>query len=307
MSGIRPSQTPRSTGIRDAATTGSLIQYAIQAIPKYIREPAKVFVTARNLLRGRQVETFIVSWPKTGRTWLRVMLGRVLLKQGGHPEKLLLDTYALSKRAGGDRAMFCHGGPLHLFDLGHYEHLVFNYARYEPRKVVFLIRDCRDTLVSSYFQESKRVGGFEGSLSKFIRDPKLGIRKVASFYSLWFTNRDVPRQFMLLRYEDMHRDPAGELRRVIDFLGPRDTDDEVVREAVEYARFENMRRLEMSGKYKDSMLSAKENQNPATLKVRRGKIGGFADYVSEADPASIAAAVDELRLPECEWYYHQQP
>jgi hypothetical protein len=199
--------------------------------------------------------------------------------------------------------MFTHGGRFHLFDVGHYEKLQFNARRFGDKKVVLLTRDIRDTLVSSYFQESKRTGVFRGDIGNFVRNPQLGAPKIVSFYNMWFKNRDRTRAFLPVTYEALHEAPSKELRRVLEFLRLQDVNDALLKRAVQYADFGNMRRLETSGRFRDSMMLPGHKDDDESLKVRRGKVGGYADYLDESAQTYIAEVVEALGLPGCDWYF----
>ena len=192
--------------------------FHLKLVRKHLREPGKFLRTAVNLTRARRVDTCLVSWPKTGRTWLRVLIGRALVLHCGLEEGRLLDTYGASMRGPGDRLMFTHGGRFHLPETRSAERLTFRHRPYADRKVVFLIRDLRDTLVSHYYQASRRMRVFGDDIHRFIRDETFGAGKVVAFTNLWFRNRHVPRDFLLVRYEDMKADALRELRRVLDFV-----------------------------------------------------------------------------------------
>jgi hypothetical protein len=279
------------------------MHYYLSSLARYSREPDKFIKTARNILRGAFVDTYVVSWPKTGRTWLRVLMGKALANITGDPESKILDTYALSRSADCDTVMFSHGGPFHLFDPAHFEQLKFNERRFSNKKIIFLTRDIRDTLVSSYFQESKRTGVFKGDIADFVRDPQLGARKIVRFYTMWHQNCDQVRGFAPVSYESLHADPAAELDQLLEFLGLREIDFSLLENAVEYADFGNMRQLEISGTFHDSMMRPGQKNDGESLKVRRGKVGGFVDYLDEATQEYIRQVVDEMGTNECNWYF----
>jgi hypothetical protein len=223
----------------------------------------------------------------------------------GAPESYVLDTYALSRHVGCDTVMFTHGGPFHLFDAGHYEKLQFNSRRFGDKKVVFLTRDIRDTLVSSYFQENKRTGVFKGDIGEFARNPQLGATKLVSFYNLWFENRHRTRAFLPVTYEALHAAPTTELTRVLEFIGLKGFDDAVLERAIQYADFKNMRRLETTRIFSDSMMLSGRSDDGESRKVRRGKVGGYVDYLDEATLEYIDGVVETLGLSGCNWYYAQ--
>ena len=272
-----------------------------------MRSPRKLWMTLRNYARTNDVEVFVVSFPKTGRTWLRVMLGKVLSETYTLPGDSLLDIYSLTKIAGIKRAMFTHDGPLHLMSSLPYYQLTFNNNRYKQVHVVFIVRDIRDTIVSSYFQETKRANTFQGSIGEFIRDDIFGIRKLIAFYNIWFENTHVPKTFTLVRYEDMKRDASSELNKVLNVLGADKADDAAVRTAVEFATFDNMRKMELEGRFKDAMMKpGKVTGDPKTLKTRRGQIGSFVEHLLDEDIKYIHDELERMKIAECQWYINSK-
>jgi hypothetical protein len=267
-----------------------------------LRDPQKLRLHARYLYRSRLAKVFLVSYPKTGRTWIRLMVGRAIVRAYAVPESVMLDTYELTKRAGLPRATFTHDGPFGLSSGASYRALAFRVHLYTGRKVALLTRDIRDTLVSSYFHETRRTGMFRDSMSAFVRDDVFGAKKFVTFYTLWYRHRHVPRELLLIRYEDLHRNPAGELARVLAFMEAPVTG--VIREdAVAYGSFGNMRRLEQENALNDSILAQNIAGDEESRKVRRGKVAGFTEYLSAEDLAYIAEVVRELGDGSCDWYY----
>jgi len=279
------------------------MHYYISSLARYSREPDRFINTARNILRSNSVDTYVVSWPKTGRTWLRVLLGKALANITSNSEGNVLDTYGLSKPASCDTVMFSHGGRFHLFDKSHFESLQFNNRVFSRKKVVFLTRDIRDTLVSSYFQESKRSKIFKGEINDFVKDPQLGARKIVGYYNLWYENRSEVQNFHSVTYELLHKDPVGELGALLEFIGLENTDIGQLQEAVNYADFSNMKQLESSGTLQDSVLRPGHQNDAESSKVRRGKVGGFVNYLDNETQEYIERIVDEMGIKSCNWYF----
>src|SRR2546430_3098670 len=96
---------------------------------------------------------------------------------------------------------------------------------------------------------------FDGSLAEFVRSPFFGARKVAAFYEIWSRNRTVPKEFLLVRYEQLHAAPAEVLTDVLRFIGARAAAQRHVAAAVHYARFENMRALDGADAFDDPRLT----------------------------------------------------
>ena len=268
-----------------------------------VRHPSKIYKTIKNIFRSGRVQTYIVSYPKTGRTWLRVLLGKTLVLHTGNNEEQVLDTFMLSESTGIPPVLFSHGGLFGLVPSARFDALSFKTNRYKNRRVAFLIRDIRDTLVSSYFEDSKRRKVFSGSISDFVRDPQFGIRKIICFYSLWFENQSVPDAFLLVRYEELKARPHEITRDILSFIGASAVTDDTIKQAVEYASFDNMKKMESKGEFKDVMLKPGADKRGESFKVRRGKIGGFVDYLSEEDIQYIDEQVKKLGNTNCDWYY----
>ncbi len=233
-----------------------------------------------------RADIMFVSFPKCGRTWLRVLLGHALQLHFHKPE---LDYW--QQMFGGDAPglpclSFRHdGGPLTQTAA----ELPADKTLYRDKKVVVLVRDPRDALVSAYFQTSQRKYGqepkrrFQGTLHEYLHQPVGSVDTFLRYYAIWAEQRHIPRDFLLLRYEDMHADPVKELRRVLDFIGVTGVSEEVIAEAVAFASFENMHRMEMTGEASSAKLQPSDVDNPDSLKTRRGIVGGYVDYLSADD------------------------
>ena len=138
---------------------------------------------------------------------------------------------------------------------------------------------------------------FKGSISDFLRDDVFGVRRIVGFYNLWYQNREQPKSFQVVRYETMHVDPYSVLFEVITQLGDGNPDAQAVRGAVEYGAFENMKRMERKGEFRDPMMRPGEKNGGESFKVRQGKIGGYRDYMSADDIDFVEGVVREMSLP----------
>jgi hypothetical protein len=164
--------------------------------------------------------------------------------------------------------------------------------RYKDKKVIFLVRDPRDVIVSSYFEMKnrgnifgnnpyeKRRAVFDGSLSEFIHRREGGFDSIIRYYNIWAANRQIPKDFLLIRYEDLKANASGELHRVLDFLGLQSVPDEIITEAVNYASFDNMRRMESDGKFQTGILKPADKTDTDSYKTRKGKVKGYFDHLS---------------------------
>lgn len=218
----------------------------------------------------------LVSFPKSGRTWLRVMLD-----------------------AAGVDMDYTHDNSGHVGHR-HFEKMKHDKSGYKDRRVVLLLRDPRDVVVSGYFQATKRVGVYSGSISDFIRDPGHGIEKIIVFNSDWLVSAGVPRGFCLINYEDMHTRLREILTEVIRFADPKrplpDLD-----QIMELGRFENMREMESSGGFSEKYRRKLKPGDPTddeSFKCRKGKVGGYGDYLSEDDIEYCNAMLEKYNYAE---------
>jgi hypothetical protein len=167
-------------------------------------------------------------------------------------------------------------------------------------RVIFLVRDPRDVIVSLYFELSRRLAShldrermavpenlrsrvkpFEGTLEEFLNQDVGGFETIIRYFNVWALNRTIPNAFLLLRYEDLHTDAAGQLRRLVDFLTTCHFSDGDIQRAVEFSRFENMHQIEANGRVAHFALTAPNPSDTASFKTRRGVVQGFMDYLTE--------------------------
>jgi hypothetical protein len=234
----------------------------------------------------------MISYPKCGRTWLRLMVGRTITTHFNLPDEE--ETLFLRwKRKPHPRVpsitVIHEDRPM----LKAPHELEQTKARYKDKRVIFLVRDPRDVIVSSYFEMNKRghIHGynpyesrepvFEGNLSEFIQRPEGGFDTILAYYNIWANNRHIPKGFLLVRYENIKTNPQRELRRVLDFLGLQDIPNETIAEAVEYASFDNMRRMEREGKFHTNILKPADRADQESYKTREGKVSGYLNYLSD--------------------------
>jgi Sulfotransferase domain len=173
------------------------------------------------------------------------------------------------------------------------------------RRRLFLVRDPRDTVVSHYFQVTRRArpdpAYVAGSISDFVRDPQRGIDRVLSFLSACDASlREDTGPALLLSYEAVHRDVRGSLAAALAFFDAEVPDD-VLEAAVEYGGFENMQRLEREGAFgiEHRRFTSRDPRDPDSFKTRVGKVGSYRDYLSSDDVAYVEeriAATLSVRL-----------
>jgi len=243
----------------------------------------------------------IVSYGKSGRTWLRLMLSRFYQRRYGLPEGTFLEYDNLSRRAPEIPTLFfTHGNYLRDFT-GHFDSVAEDFR---DHRVLLLVRDPRDIAVSQYFQWRHRMSPHkrwlnryptmdsEVSIWQFVAEHEAGLDRAIRFLNVWDEAASSLEAIEIVRYEDMRSEPEATLDRVLRFFGA-DPDEAGVLDAVEYARFDNMRRLEEELQVSASgrrLVPGKRGKSDS-YKVRRAKVGGWRDYFDEEQIAVLDARV----------------
>jgi len=211
-----------------------------------------------------------ISFPKSGRTWLR---------------------YALVRLGVAQRIKFSHDG--FAYNDRTKPPLDFNFAcrmeRYQGEgKFVYLHRDPRDVIVSHYFQVTERFDNifrYKGTISEFIRDPYFGVQNLVQFQAQWNRLCDLGIAFRIT-YEDCHRDFTAVLGSVLDHFELTVSSKDIQR-VTEESSFDRLKAIELSNLFPEPWLRLK-NGAP---KVRQGRIGGYRNILSAEDCAFVERLV----------------
>ncbi|PZD70487.1 hypothetical protein C1752_12058 [Acaryochloris thomasi RCC1774] len=237
-------------------------------------------------------DIYVVSYPKSGRTWLQSLIRKYLSLKYDLPEIEILSPKLLTKGIGLPRIKFTHD-ETHFSALLKYDKLSTSKRKFHGKKVLLIKRNIKDTLVSSYFHTTKRSKDFEGTISEFIRSDEFGVLKILKFYDIWLQNQDRPRTYISIQYEDLHTAPKDTLMKVLSFLGELNISEEYVDRSIEYCSFKNLNKLESKNKLKTAVLGQANTKDPDSFLIRKGKVGGHLDYLSQEDIEFIDKTIDQ--------------
>lgn len=227
---------------------------------------------------------YVVSYPKCGRTWVRFLLARYA-QLLGNPSRIFNDRGLLSISA--DRIVkFEHGQGTWVPAPCLRESLTFDHQQFSGANVLFLVRDPRDVLVSSWYHLRFRENIYREDLATFIRDDLVGIEKVVAFMNLWMENAAVPGAFQLIHYEHLRREPEENFHRVLEQVGLQPV-DKVLKQAVQDSEFKKMKEHELRGSLKEPWMKPGAGDLGHSLKVRKGLVGGFRQEFSKEDIAYL--------------------
>jgi sulfotransferase family protein len=263
-------------------------------------------------------DIFLVSFPKSGNTWMRFLLGNLM-----HPDKSVgfVDIEnVVPDIAGTTRADFRRLKR---------PRLIKSHDCFDPRypRVVYIIRDPRDVAVSIYYY-AKKVKNIDDSLSleAFVKQRMLVPGR--SYNGTWGENagswlvntmniaefgfenngasryspssehsaaleagaRGHGREFLLVRYEDLLQDAQAELYRIAKFLG-FETSPERIARAVEQSSADSMRKLE--SKQNLQWVTTRGTRKDIPF-VRKAKSGQWQTALAAESIAEIESAWGHL-------------
>jgi hypothetical protein len=247
----------------------------------------------------READVLVFSIAKSGRTWLRLLVNKYISLRHGIP----LDLEDMGRdRADVPSIVYTHEIWNHITLATPKQYFTGKYLLTDglvrKKKVLFLYRDPRDTVISLFFEATKRNrktrDRLDLNIGEFIRDPRFGIESVIDVMNRWDRRFSDHPHAARLSYEDLHADTESELARALDFMGFAPHDPALVKEAVEFARFENMKRMEKNNVFDHHKLRAVDPSDPDSYKVREGKVGGHVKHLEGGDLAYVNAALSKL-------------
>jgi hypothetical protein len=267
--------------------------------------------------RGREehrklhaADWLLVSWGKSGRTWLRVMLSRFYEQHFQLTKHELLNFDNLNHRNPGiPSVFFTHGNYLRDYTGHGYDTKV----DFHGTKIVFLVRDPRDVAVSQYFQWKFRMRphkkfindypphGADLPIFDFMMTESCGLPRVISYFNGWIRGIPDIGDVLTVRYEDMRSEPERVMEQILEFTGTPGSIEEIA-DAVDYAAYDKLKKREASTSSSSwwraqVRLVPGDKSNPDSFKVRRAKVGGYRDYFDDEQLAAIDEMVDRDLLP----------
>lgn len=223
-------------------------------------------------LRERQTANYLLlSLTNCGRTWLRIILGRAMQCHYGLGNMNLHDLFSFSEAVPTIPAI----KPMHE-KFGQFGN------RYDQQKVILLVRDPRDAIVSRYHQHKMEIDENLGcmNLDEYVCEGS-ALSDYIQFYNDWQTHKASAQDLLIVRYEDLKTNTFESVERVLTFL-QLSIQAETIHEAIDYASFNNMRKIELEGseQIRAGVMLSRDVNNPASFKVRKGEVGGYRSELS---------------------------
>jgi len=226
--------------------------------------------------KQRHDDLYLVSFPKSGNTWLSFLMANIHLKMSGiscevnffNIHDFIPDIHS-SRNLRRDILLFP----------GY--RVIKSHSEFNPfyRKVIYLVRDPRDVMVS-YYWFLKNLGSFNESLSKLIRSPLFGISAWCRHVQGWVEKTPASVSIDFVRYEDLKANPGKVLTRLYKLLGHTIPDD-ILEECIRVSSYENMKKLEEFYNYGGDM------RFPNLEFMRKGQSGSYKSDLSKEDISFI--------------------
>jgi len=291
-----------------ADTARAVVRHLIMLLCFWL--PAQRRKKIERWLRGREEfkkleksDWVLMSWGKSGRTWLRVMLSRAYQLKGGLDARELLDFDNLKQLDPQLPAVFfTHNNYLRDYT-GNQE----SKAHFKGKRIVLQVRDPRDVAVSQFFQWQFRMRpnkkfindypphGADIGVWDFVLDKDAGLPRIIDYFNGWARAIPELQDVLVVRYEDMRTEPAAVLARILEFTGTAVTPEQV-QEAVDFAAYDNMKKMEQEQFFKGSGARVKpgDKDNPQSFKVRKAKVGGYRDYFTDEQCEQLDQMIEQL-------------
>lgn len=248
----------------------------------------------------RHADVVLISFPKSGRTFVRAMLSRLFQRRFGIDERMLLEFPMLRSAAPNvPRLLFTHAGDA----MRTAEEIRLDPADYEHCRVVLLARHPGDVAVSRYHhlkhrsRDRARQRLAEQPLETFVWSEQGGIPAIVRFMNQWAELARKRPGVGIVRYEDFLTDPRSTLNDLANKIGLEVTADDI-EDAAEFGALGNLKQREREDYFHSSRLRAAKKGDEASYKVRSGSSGGYrkrleSDNVAKVD-AFVAANLDPL-------------
>jgi hypothetical protein len=231
-----------------------------------------------NKLEIHDDDKFLVSYPKSGNTWIRFIIGNLLKEEG--------------------ESIDFHSAINYVPEIGTHDDVINemlpprimkSHSLYQEafNNVIYIVRDPRDVYVS-YFHYLKKRLPENMTFSQFLRKSDIYPSRWHIHVESWLGK---PNVSSVIKYEDLLIDPFHEVQKMSHLLFGDKIEDEKIKAAIDASSFGNMKKLEVE---KGRPFVNKEAESKATTFVREGKQGDWRNYFSEEDEAFLLAEVGDL-------------
>lgn len=263
-----------------------MIKYFKSRLDAKIRSEAGKRLRAEGFFpinESKSSDVYVIGFPKSGHTWMQYILSSLVF--GVSPE-LLRDTIAQE---------FVPDMHTSKYFKRYFESAYFkshDLPKEKYKKVIYLVRDGRDAMVS-YYHMLKKVNKFNVTLKEMIVDEKnLFPCSWSAHVKSWLIDNPYMADLIVVKYEDLLNTPVQELSRISKFLG-LERSEAFCQNIIANTQIDILRTKAQQYGLVHQMLSG----NDGSQFFRQGKA---KSYLKEMDPELIVEfekkASEELRF-----------
>ncbi len=292
----------------------ALVLGASELLSQRLRLAARRDWLARlELEKAERTGLLIIGHPKSGNTWLRVLLSRLYQFRHDLPAHLVVTSDELHRRVPAIPRISATNG-WYSYERAVGDRLAMDAAPNPIREkpIVFLPRHPIDIATSWYLQVTKRQSRAKFELINadldapvdraaidrwtFVRHSGFGLLNIIDFLNTFQARVARLPNAITVPYEQLRADPAAQLARIGTLMGERFSAEEIA-EAVRFGSFDNLKTLESGNFFKQKGLRPGIKGDAESSKVRRAKVGGYRDDFTPEQAAELEALVADRLDP----------
>jgi len=220
---------------------GSCKNFNILNLTSVYRKIRAVFFKQNEIdgIKLLKSDTYLVSYPKSGNTWIRFLLINYFL----NPNRNKINYTDLE-----DFIPSIHKSTAEqINNLKGFRIIKSHFVKNEYPKIIYIVRDGRDALVS-YYYFLRDLKHFEGSFEEFYNSRSFGdigdwdvhVRAAIDYQETH------PEKIIIVAYEDLKNDTSAIFKRVIKFLG-HSIDLDVLNLAIDISTFKTLKNMQKKG------------------------------------------------------------
>ena len=164
-------------------------------------------------------DIYLVSFPKSGNTWLRFLVANAFKQHLQIQQEVnffsihdIIPDVQISRNI----------RDVGIFGQSDLPRIIKSHSRFNPNyhRVILLVRDPRDALVS-YYYFLRNYGGLpeEYKISEFIRSDRFGADVWSLHTQSWLSRASSNQNVQVILYEDLVASTAEVLSRVVEMIG----------------------------------------------------------------------------------------
>lgn len=273
----------------------------------------KAIRNIKNKIQKRKADLFcliyfnvlLISYPKSGRTWTRIFLAKYFSEKQNIEFRHNIISPKKNQHSSVPSIYITHMGipdiiswHNYLKNIGIGQKIATLLHVVKRSRVILIVRDPRDVLVSYYFDSTKRSKKDiykKFTIKTMLRDEVYGINNIVMYMNQWHKSGSRFKNYIFIKYEDLKKDPEEEFGKIISFTHPKEeVNKKALKKTIQFSSFENMQSMERNGAIQKSYLKPSDKADANSYKVRKGKVGGFLEHFDEEDLLYAKRAMEKL-------------